>query len=179
LNLHLGAEELHLLREKCPILSVMLLALSSLTWVLCCSHVNIPKNFSLNINQCLIPGVGLMLSFYDVRSASESEMVVCGQWDSSDSPAGWIAFMQCYNMPRQVLMKERAQRVKILEEAESIVKGDDTKQLVTLLEPQNLDSGVCKFRAGSLDYYPTEHVACCGHQVNVSIHICGGRWGLL
>lgn len=120
-----------------------------------------------------------MLSFYDVRSASESEMVVCGQCDSSDSPAGWIAFMQCYNMPRQVLKKERAQRVKILEEAESIVKGDDTKQLVTLLEPQNLDSGVCKFRAGSLDYYPTEHVACCGHQVNVSIHICGGRWGLL
>jgi hypothetical protein len=60
LNLHLGAEELHLLREKCPILSVMLLALSSLTWVLCCSHVNIPKIFSLNINQCLIPGVGLM-----------------------------------------------------------------------------------------------------------------------
>jgi hypothetical protein len=179
LNLHLGAEELHLLREKCPILSVMLLALSSLTWVLCCSHINIPKNFRLNINQCLIPGVGLMLSFYDVRSASKSEMVVCGQCDSSDSPAGWIAFMQCYNMPRQVLKKERAQRVKILEEAESIAKGDDTKQLLTLIEPQNLDSGVPNFRGGSLDYYPTEHVACCGHQVNVSIHICGGGRGLL
>jgi hypothetical protein len=177
LNLHLGAEELHLLREKCPILSVMLLALSSLTWVLCCSHINIPKIFSLNINQCLIPGVGLMLSFYDVQSASESEMVVCGQCDSSDSPAGWIAFMQCYNMPRQVLKKERAQRVKILEEAESIAKGDDSKQLVTLIEPQIHDSGVCE--GGSLDYYPTEHVACCGHQVNVSIHICHGRWGLL
>lgn len=121
-----------------------------------------------------------MLSLYDVRSASESEMVVCGQCDSSDSPAGWIAFMQRYHMPRQVLKKERAQRVKILEEAESIAKGDDdTKQLVTLIEPQNLDSGVCDFRGGSLDYYPTEHVACCGHQVNVSIHICGGRWGLL
>ncbi len=120
-----------------------------------------------------------MLSFYDVWSASESEMVVCGQCDSSDSPAGLIAFMQRYNMPRQVLKKERAQRVKILEEAESIAKGDDTKQLITLIEPQNLDSRVCKFRGGSLDYYPTEHVACCGHQVSVSIHICGGRWGLL
>jgi E3 ubiquitin-protein ligase UBR1/E3 ubiquitin-protein ligase UBR3 len=86
--------------------------------------------------------------------------------DSSDSPAGWIAFMQCYNMPRQVLKKERAQRVKILEEAESIAKGDDTKQLVTLIEPQNLDLGVCDFRGGSLDYYPTEHVACCGHQMH-------------
>jgi hypothetical protein len=86
--------------------------------------------------------------------------------DSSDSPAGWIAFMQCYNMPRQVLKKERAQRVKFLEEAESIVKGDDTKQLVTLIEPQNPDSGVCNLRGGSLDYYPTEHVACCGHQMH-------------
>ncbi|CAK9854975.1 unnamed protein product [Sphagnum jensenii] len=86
--------------------------------------------------------------------------------DSSDSPAGWIAFMQCYNMPRQVLKKERAERVKILEEAESIAKGDDSKQLVTLIEPQNLDSGVCNFRGGSLDYYPTEHVACCGHQMH-------------
>ncbi|KAH9544057.1 hypothetical protein CY35_13G097100 [Sphagnum magellanicum] len=89
-----------------------------------------------------------------------------GKCDSSDSPAGWIAFMQCYNMPRQVLKKERARRVKILEEAESIVKGDDTKQLVTLIEPQNPDSGVCNFRGGSLDYYPTEHVACCGHQMH-------------
>jgi len=87
--------------------------------------------------------------------------------DSSDSPAGWIAFMQRYHMPRQVLKKERAQRVKILEEAESIAKGDDdTKQLVTLIEPQNLDSGVCDIRGGSLDYYPTEHVACCGHQMH-------------
>ncbi|CAN5958280.1 unnamed protein product [Sphagnum jensenii] len=84
--------------------------------------------------------------------------------DSSDSPAGWIAFMQCYNMPRQVLKKERAQRVKILEEAESIAKGDDSKQLVTLIEPQIHDSGVCE--GGSLDYYPTEHVACCGHQMH-------------
>ncbi|CAM6048970.1 unnamed protein product [Sphagnum compactum] len=89
-----------------------------------------------------------------------------GKCDSSDSPAGWIALMQCYNMPRQVLKKERAQRVKILEEAESIAKGDDTKQLVTLIEPQNLDSGDCNFRGGSLDYYPTEHVACCGHQMH-------------
>ncbi|CAM6051174.1 unnamed protein product [Sphagnum compactum] len=85
--------------------------------------------------------------------------------DSSDSPAGWIAFMQCYNMPRQALKKERAQRVKILEEAESIAKGGDTKQLVTLIEPQNLESGV-NLRGGSLDYYPTEHVACCGHQMH-------------
>jgi E3 ubiquitin-protein ligase UBR1 len=84
--------------------------------------------------------------------------------DSSDSPAGWIAFMQCYNMPRQVLKKERAQTVKILEEAESIAKGDDSKQLVTLIEPQIYDSGVCE--GGSLDYYPTEHVACCGHQMH-------------
>ncbi|CAM6078744.1 unnamed protein product [Sphagnum tenellum] len=83
--------------------------------------------------------------------------------DSSDSPAGWIAFMQCYNMPRQVLKKERAERVKILE-AESIAKGDDSKQLVTLIEPQIDDSGVCK--GGSLDYYRTEHVACCGHQMH-------------
>ncbi len=102
-------------------------------------------------------------------------MVVCEQCDSRDSPAGWIAFMQCYNMPRQLVKGERAHAVEILEEAESTAKGDDSKQLVILIQPRNHESQVSHLRGGSLDYYPTEHVLCCGHQVNISIHICGGR----
>jgi hypothetical protein len=93
-------------------------------------------------------------------------MVVCEQCDSRDSPAGWIAFMQCYNMPRQLVKGERAHAVEILEEAESTAKGEDSKQLVTLIQPRNHESQVSHLRGGSLDYYPTEHVLCCGHQMH-------------
>ncbi|KAH9567596.1 hypothetical protein CY35_03G035000 [Sphagnum magellanicum] len=80
--------------------------------------------------------------------------------DSSDSPAGSIAFMQRYNMPRQ--LSNRAHEVKVWE-AETFSKCNNTEQLITLIQPQKT---VLEVKGCSLDYHPTEHVACCGHQMH-------------
>ncbi len=96
-----------------------------------------------------------------------------GQCDSSDSPAGSIAFMQRYNVPMQ--LSNRAHEVKVWE-AETFSKCNNTEQLITLIQPQKT---VLEVKGCSLDYHPTEHVACCGHQVITCIHVCGGRDGAL
>ncbi|CAK9270046.1 unnamed protein product [Sphagnum jensenii] len=80
--------------------------------------------------------------------------------DSSDSPAGSIAFMQRYNMPMQ--LSNRAHEVKVWE-AETFAKCNNTEQLITLIQPQKT---VLEVKGCSLDYHPTEHVACCGHQMH-------------
>ncbi|CAM6028185.1 unnamed protein product [Sphagnum balticum] len=80
--------------------------------------------------------------------------------DSSDSPAGSIAFMQRYNVPMQ--LSNRAHEVKVWE-AETFSKCNNTEQLITLIQPQKT---VLEVKGCSLDYHPTEHVACCGHQMH-------------
>ncbi|KAH8933083.1 hypothetical protein BDL97_18G012900 [Sphagnum fallax] len=88
--------------------------------------------------------------------------------DISDSPAGYIAFVQLYNMPLQVVNK--ADEVEILEEAETIAKGDKADQLLALIskkiQPHEFDSQVFEVTGYSLDVHPIEHVGCCGHQMH-------------
>jgi hypothetical protein len=81
--------------------------------------------------------------------------------------------MQRYNMPMQ--LSNRAHEVKVWE-AETFSKCNNSEQLITLIQPQKT---VLEVKGCSLDYHPTEHVACCGHQVITCIHVCGGRYGAL
>ncbi|KAH9534061.1 hypothetical protein CY35_18G087100 [Sphagnum magellanicum] len=88
--------------------------------------------------------------------------------DNSNSPAGYIAFVQLYNMPLQVVKK--ADEVENLEEAEIIAKGDKADQLLALvskpIQPHEFASQVFEVTRYSLDVHPIEHVGCCGHQMH-------------
>lgn len=82
-------------------------------------------------------------------------------------------------MPLQVVNK--ADEVEILEEAETIAKGDKADQLLALIskkiQPHEFASQVSEVTGYSLDVHPIEHVGCCGHQVIPYIYVCNGRYG--
>lgn len=79
------------------------------------------------------------------------------QCGGNDKSIGWIALVQRYNMPKQVLAQRK--EVTSKEDAESVVKrsqapsGADATQLVVYMGESTIDR------------VPTEHVRCCGHQV--------------
>jgi hypothetical protein len=71
-------------------------------------------------------------------------------------------------MPLQVVKK--ADEVEILEEAETIAKGDEADQLLALIskpiQPHEFSSQAFEVTRYSLDVQPIEHVGCCGHQMH-------------
>ncbi|KAL2641840.1 hypothetical protein R1flu_009427 [Riccia fluitans] len=95
--------------------------------------------------------------------------------DGDESPTGWIALVQRYNLPS--LIHNRGQVVHNINEVTSLVSGAHPSEgsggclsgLLTVVPVSAHDMLV----SGPLDLHPTEHVRCCGHQMH---QICFQRY---
>ncbi|BBN00658.1 hypothetical protein MPTK1_2g00960 [Marchantia polymorpha subsp. ruderalis] len=89
--------------------------------------------------------------------------------DGDESPTGWIALVQRYNLPS--LIHSRGEVVRSIKEVTSLLSGNHQSEgsdgnvpglLTVVTESSPNDASV----SGPLDLHPTEHVRCCGHQMH-------------
>ncbi|CAM6105290.1 unnamed protein product [Calypogeia fissa] len=105
------------------------------------------------------------------RTGHERDQHECAfcrsECDGKESPIGWIALVQRYNLPS--LIHRRGQVLNHVEEVSSLLDTEyehdgiwfsDMISVVTATSEKDLSS------ARSVDLHPTEHVRCCGHQMH-------------
>ncbi|KAL3678070.1 hypothetical protein R1sor_021026 [Riccia sorocarpa] len=80
--------------------------------------------------------------------------------DSDESPTGWIALVQRYNLPS--LIHERGEVVQNIDEVTDMLSVAHPSSLLTVVTRSAHDASI----SGPLDLHPTEHVRCCGHQMH-------------
>jgi len=98
------------------------------------------------------------------------------QKDDKNSSTCWIAFVQRYNFPFQVL--RRGELVKNISDVGSLsnfaqstevdTNNEGLYQLVTVGISGDPVSGDPRLASPQIDFHTMEHVQCCGHQVFMS-----------
>lgn len=96
------------------------------------------------------------------------------QKDDKNSSLCWIALVQRYNFPNQVLSRGEQMRntgetdISHVGQFQGLNLNDDLDQLVTV--GYFAESG----NATTIDLSTLEHVQCCGHQVRMVCRSCRG-----